>query len=605
MASPLHHENAKAAKQNLAAKHSLKVAVNASDVKSVYQSGLDIIIVLHSGEQIVLREAGLRALTDPQFVLQFQDQEVLVSSLLNSGSELAVADAAPMAPAEPAVAAPVEAVQDAPLPVQLVSSDPAPIAVETYPPITQDQYLGKLPSNDRGIAMLPWLLGSSLLGGLARPKGGDSGSTTPSINQVVIDHAHGIQNNTLNAGDEVFITVTLSEVVNIGSGVVKAANSAVPQVHANAATDNAAPTLTLNIGGTTVQASYLSGSGSNTLLFHYIIQQGDNDNNGISIDANSLSLNGSMLTNAAGTTASITHAAVADNPGYLVDTIAPGIASVSMNHSSVAIGDNSAVTITFTEAVSTFDSSSVTVQNGSLGPFTSSDQIHWTAAFTPKAGIEASNNVVTVTGSFTDAAGNVGSGSASSANYSVNTTVPSLLSIAMSDTALTAGETAQVTFTFSEPVTGFANNDLSFSNGTLSTVASTGDGTVWTATFTPKPNTLAPNNLITLSANSVFDLAGNANSDSASSANYSSLGSTADNGTYNDLLAVWDAYNGQAITGAGISGTPTSWSSGRYWAADMFPSPYKGHSTVTLAADANRVWAIADATPYYVALQVL
>ena len=66
MASPLHHENAKAAKQNLAAIHSLKVAVNASDVKSVYQSGLDIIIDLHSGEQILLREARLRALTDPQ-----------------------------------------------------------------------------------------------------------------------------------------------------------------------------------------------------------------------------------------------------------------------------------------------------------------------------------------------------------------------------------------------------------------------------------------------------------------------------------------------------------------------------------------------------------
>ena len=83
-----------------------------------------------------------------------------------------------------------------------------------------------------------------------------------------------------------------------------------------------------------------------------------------------------------------------------------------------------------------------------------------------------------------------------------------------------------------------------------------------------------------------------------------SLGSTADNGTYNDLLAVWDAYNGQSITDTSISGTPTSWSSGRYWAADMFPS-YNGHSTVTLAADANRVWALADATPYYVALQVL
>ncbi len=501
--------------------HSLKVAVKASDVKSVYQSGLDIIIVLNSGEQIVLREAALRALTDPQFVLQFQDQEILLSALLNPSADIAVGQAAPVAPAEAAVAAPAEAVQDAPLPVQLAASEPAPIAVETYPPITHDQYLGKLPTSDRGFAMLPWLLGSSLLGGLTKAKSGDSGSTTPSINQVAISGANGIQNHSLNAGDEVIISVTLSEVVTLGGGAATALNSAVPQVHANEATNSGVPTLTLNIGGTMVQASYLSGSGSNTLLFHYIVQSGQNDSNGISIDANSLSLNGATLTNAAGNAASITHASVADNPAYLVDTIAPGITAVNMSHNLLAIGDTAQVTFTFSEPLVNFDSNGISMQNGKLGPLTSSDQIHWSGSFTPTAGIETSSNVVTVTGSFSDAAGNTSSGSTNvNFSYSIDTVRPTA-SITMASKTLAGNQTSLVTFTFSEPVTDFSNNDLTVANGTLSDVTRTGNGTVWTATFTPEPDTVAAHNVITLRPDAVADLAGNANASATSSANYS------------------------------------------------------------------------------------
>ena len=62
---------------------------------------------------------------------------------------------------------------------------------------------------------------------------------------------------------------------------------------------------------------------------------------------------------------------------------------------------------------------------------------------------------------------------ASSANFSVDTTGPT---ITLDDTALTAGETATVTFTFNEAVTGFDNSDITLEGGTLSAVTSADGG---------------------------------------------------------------------------------------------------------------------------------
>ena len=58
----------------------------------------------------------------------------------------------------------------------------------------------------------------------------------------------------------------------------------------------------------------------------------------------------------------------------------------------------------------------------------------------------------------------------------------------VADTALQAGETTLVTFTFNEAVSGFTNADLTVENGTLSPVSSSNGGVTWTATFTPSAN---------------------------------------------------------------------------------------------------------------------
>ena len=65
------------------------------------------------------------------------------------------------------------------------------------------------------------------------------------------------------------------------------------------------------------------------------------------------------------------------------------------------------------------------------------------------------------------------------------------VNIVVSDTALTAGETCLVTFTFSEAVLAFDNTDIAVVNGTLSAVASADGGITWTATFTPTADVMA------------------------------------------------------------------------------------------------------------------
>src|SRR5258708_32267699 len=81
-----------------------------------------------------------------------------------------------------------------------------------------------------------------------------------------------------------------------------------------------------------------------------------------------------------------------------------------------------------------------------------------------------------------------GVGTVSSANYTVDTHVPTA-TVTLSDSALIAGDTTTVTFTFGEPVTNFTLADVTAPNGTfgaLSAPITNGDGTQsYTATFTP------------------------------------------------------------------------------------------------------------------------
>ncbi|MGE8065435.1 Ig-like domain-containing protein [Pseudomonas sp. NPDC089569] len=227
---------------------------------------------------------------------------------------------------------------------------------------------------------------------------------------------------------------------------------------------------------------------------------------GITDTSNLVQLDNTGITDLAGNAGTGT----TDSNNYAIDSQRP-TATIVMADTDLRPGQTSLVTITFSEAVSGFDNSDVSVANGTLGNLSSSDGgITWTATFTPSAGITDTTNLITLNNSgVTDLAGNTGTGVTNSANYLVQTAVPSA-TIVVADSALKAGETSLVTITFSEAVTGFSNADLSIANGTLSNVSSSDGGITWTATFTPTADITHTGNLITLDNTGVINASGNA-----------------------------------------------------------------------------------------------
>jgi len=129
----------------------------------------------------------------------------------------------------------------------------------------------------------------------------------PSVSTVALSSAIGSLNNSLNAGDKLNVTATFNDVVILN-------------------TDGGVPTLKLSIGASTVHATYVSGSGTNALVFTTTIVSGQTDTDGVALPANAFTLNGATLKDANGNTSSITSAAVSSNANYLVDTTAPSVA---------------------------------------------------------------------------------------------------------------------------------------------------------------------------------------------------------------------------------------------------------------------------------------
>jgi hypothetical protein len=90
--------------------------------------------------------------------------------------------------------------------------------------------------------------------------------------------------NNLNATDTLTATVTFDDVLTVN-------------------TVSGSPTLALLIGGSTVQATYVSGSGTNALVFTTTVAAMQNDINGVAIASNALNLNGATLKDASGNNA--------------------------------------------------------------------------------------------------------------------------------------------------------------------------------------------------------------------------------------------------------------------------------------------------------------
>ncbi len=92
------------------------------------------------------------------------------------------------------------------------------------------------------------------------------------------------------------------------------------------ATDD--PVLVLEIGGGTAVASLISGSGTDTLTFRYRVQEGDFDDDGISVGPNALQEG--RIENGAGNVVQRTFAALAADGDHKVDSVSPTVVRVTV-----------------------------------------------------------------------------------------------------------------------------------------------------------------------------------------------------------------------------------------------------------------------------------
>ncbi len=154
--------------------------------------------------------------------------------------------------------------------------------------------------------------------------------------------------DTYNRGDVIRLTVTFDEVVHV---TTTPTNPTIPQ-------------LALTIGPATRVARFVAGSGTRTLEFHYAVQLGEVDADGISVNPNSLT--GGGIEDAVGNPAMRGFAGLAADSGHMVnggvDAVAPTIETVrvssnpntgapSLTPNTYAVGDNIEVDVTFDEVV--------------------------------------------------------------------------------------------------------------------------------------------------------------------------------------------------------------------------------------------------------------
>src|SRR6218665_1439298 len=182
---------------------------------------------------------------------------------------------------------------------------------------------------------------------------------------------------------------------------------------------------------------------------------------------------------------------------FTIDPVPPRLISIAISDQNLKAGDTDTVALPFDESAQVFDSDKVTTPYGTLSYLTSSaDGKVWSGTLTP-----ADNTLATGANSITvdingvrDIAGNQAVGPIpASPTYTVDTQRPALIPGGITitdpngDGVLAAGETATVTFTFTEAVTNVAAAGRPTAGGTLGALSSRDGGKTWSATFTPTP----------------------------------------------------------------------------------------------------------------------
>ena len=145
-------------------------------------------------------------------------------------------------------------------------------------------------------------------------------TTSPEVSSLTITSNPG-SDQTYAEGDEIEVTVRFSETVVV----------------------TGTPQMRLRVGSRTRTASHLGGTDTAALVFGYEGDEGEEDTDGVSIEANRLSLNGGTIEDAADNPADLAHEAVAAQAGHKVDGVRPVFVSAAV--------DGASLTLTYGEAL--------------------------------------------------------------------------------------------------------------------------------------------------------------------------------------------------------------------------------------------------------------
>ncbi len=291
--------------------------------------------------------------------------------------------------------------------------------------------------------------------------------TVNSLNPRITDVSASTPDGSYKVGDTITITTTFNQAVTVD-------------------TTGGTPTLLLETGLTDRIATYVSGSGSNTLTFSYTVQPGD-----LSADLDyqstaALSLNGATIQNITADNAVLTlptpgtAGSLAANEAIVIDGVAATVSSVSVPANGVYVaGDNLDFTVNLSENV-TVDTSggtpriAITLDTGGTayasylsGSGTSALVFRLTVVSgqMDSNGISLGSSIDANGGTLRDTAGN---NSTTTLNAVGNTTgvlvdavAPQVNAISLDAASPTNASSVTFTVTFSEDVSGVDISDFS------------------------------------------------------------------------------------------------------------------------------------------------
>ena len=139
-------------------------------------------------------------------------------------------------------------------------------------------------------------------------------TTPPEVESLGITSNPG-SDRTYAAGDEIEVRVTFSETVEV----------------------EGTPQLRLRVGNRTRTAGYLRGTDTAVLVFGYEVAEGDEDTDGVSIEAGRIALNRGSIEDEADNPAELDHEALAAQAGHQVDGVRPAFVSAAVEGASLTL----------------------------------------------------------------------------------------------------------------------------------------------------------------------------------------------------------------------------------------------------------------------------